>query len=379
MRIWMIAAAAAIIIALGAGGVWYAFLREDDQPQGHKDSIILVAPAVDGPLHETEPALLTSLTMTGGRPGNAAFELSLMMPDGAYLPVDGSYTLSAEITNLDDGAHVDAMPLEPVDDAATPTWRVDEPGIESEGWWRIRTTVERPDGDPLKSEFYLLMPDPNMTGFTSPPAPDTDPEASAMLDSALTNMSEWDSLRWWEWLSGGDGSIIMVEFSVTTPDANGQPDGFQNRSIYAGKMVPDENGNPPGPPRVDHYTSVTIGDEAWQVRDGSTPESRAPTQYLPIQQYPQTYEGATSVHFGITEEIGGRQAQVVTFHVPTLPTQSEAWYAFWIDQETGELLQLSMLATNHYMVWEYFDVNEPFVLEFPAGVPAASPAASPEQ
>jgi hypothetical protein len=32
---------------------------------------------------------------------------------------------------------------------------------------------------------------------------------------------------------------------------------------------------------------------------------------------------------------------------------------------------------NHYMVWEYFDVNEPFVLEFPEGVPAASPQASP--
>lgn len=198
-----------------------------------------------------------------------------------------------------------------------------------------------------------------------------------MLDTALDQMSQWASLRWWEWLSGGDGSMILIEFSVTTPDANGQPNGFQNRSLYAGRLVPDAQGNPPAPPRRDYYTSVTIGDEAWLVQDGSTPEPRQPTSYLPIQQYPETYEGATSVVFGITEEVGGREAQVVTFHVPTLPTQSEAWYAFWIDVETGDVLQLAMLAMNHYMVWEYFDVNDPFVLTFPEGVSPATPGATP--
>jgi hypothetical protein len=377
-RTWMIAAIAVVILALAGGSLWYAFLREE-QPQGHTDQVTLVAPAVDGPLHATDPVLLTSLVMTGGEPDNAAFEISLMAPDGAFLPMDGAYALTAEITNLNDGAHVDAMPLEEVAGSSTPTWRVDDPGIDTEGWWRIRTTTERPDGDPVTAEFHLLMPDPNMTGFTSPPAPDSDPEAEATLGTALTQMSEWDSLRWWEWLSAGDGSIILVEFSVTTPDANGQPDGFRNRSIYAGRMVPGENGEPPSPPRMDWYTSVTIGDDAWAVREDGTPEPASATRYLPIQHYPETYEGATSVTYGITEEVFGREAQVVTFHVPTLPTQSEAWYAFWIDIETGEVLQLSMLAMNHYMVWEYFDVNEPFVLEFPQGVPAATPQASPTE
>jgi len=367
----MIAAVAAVVLALAGACLWYALLREEE-PQGHTDRITLVAPAVDGPLHATDPALLTSLVMTGGKPDNAAFEIGLMAPDGAFLPTDGSYTLTAEITNLNDGAHV-AMPLEELTDAATPTWRVEDPGIETEGWWRIRTTTERPDGDPVTAEFHLLIPDPNMTGFTSPPAPDTDPDAEDTLQTALAQMSEWSSLRWWEWLSAGDGSMILVEFSVTTPESNGQPNGFQNRSIFAGRMVPGENGEPPSPPRTDWFTSVTIGDEAWAVRDGGTPESTSATRYLPIQQYPETYEGATSVTYGITEEIFGRKAQVVTFHVPTLPTQSEAWYAFWIDTETGEVLQLAMLATNHYMVWEYFDVNEPFVLEVPT-TPSATPS-----
>jgi hypothetical protein len=376
MRIGMIATTA-IILALGGAAIWYALTYEDDRAQGHTDRISLVAPAVDGPLHETEPGLLTSLTLTGGFPDSSAFEISIMQPDGAFLPTDGTYDLTAELTNLNDGAHVDAMPLEPVDGAVTPTWRAPEPGIETEGWWRVRTTTERPGDTPLVAEFYLLMPDPNVTGFTSPPSPETDPEAAAMLDNAITQMSQWNSLRWWEWLSGGDGSMVTLEFSVTTTAANGQPDGFQSRSLFAGRMVPDENGNPPSPPRLNSSTSVTIGDQAWSVREGGTPIASSPSRYLPIQQYPETYQGATSVRTGITEEIDGREATVVTFHVPALPTQSEAWYAFWIDTETGDVLQLSMLAMNHYMVWEYFDVNEPFVLEFPGGAPAASPQASP--
>lgn len=372
----MIIASAVIILVLGVAALWYLVLREEE-PQGHTDKVTLVVPAVSGRLHASAPALLVSLEMTGGTPGSTAFTLGLMMPDGAYLPDDGSHQVTAELTNLDDGTHVDALDLEPVADAPTATWSVEDPGIDSEGWWRVRMAIERPEGEALRAEFFLLIDDPNMRGFDAPPAPDSDPDAEAMLQTALTQMSEWDSLRWWEWLSGGDGSIITVEFSVTTPDSNGQPPSFQNRSTFAGKMVPGENGEPPGPPRVDHSTSVTIGDEAWQVGPDGTPESRPATRYLPIQQYPETYEGATSVHRGITEEVDGRMAQVVTFHVPALPTQSEAWYAFWIDVETGELLQLSMVAMNHYMVWEYFDVNKPYVLEFPEGVPSATPQASP--
>lgn len=376
MRLGMIAATAAIILAVAGGAMWYLLLR-DDEPEGHADSITVVAPAVDGPQHQTDPVLLTSLTMTGGRPDNAAFEISVLDADGSFLPVDGSYTLTAAITNLNDGSHIDAVPLEADQDASTPTWSVPDPGIDTEGWWRIRTTIERPDGGPLVSGFHLLLPDPNIAGFDSPPAPDSDPEAAAELDDAITQMSGWTSLRWWEWLSGGNGSMITAEISVTTPDANDQPHSFMSRSIFAGRLVPAEDGSPPAPPRTHHAMSVTIGNEAWQVRDGGTPEPRSPTQYLPIQRYPETYEGATSVRYGIVEEVDGRQAQVITFHVPAQPTQSEAWYAFWVDTETGDIVQLAMLAMNHYMVWDFFDVNEPFVIEFPEGVPASTPQASP--
>lgn len=376
MRRGMILAAAAIILALAGTALWWFLLREAPRA-GHTNEITLVVPAVAGQLQTSEPELLASMTMTGGTPDSAAFTFSLMEPDGAFLPVDDGYIFGASLTNLNDGTRVDALALEAVDGSATPTWRATSDGVDTAGWWRIRAEIGRPDGDPLHAEFFLLIDDPNMRGFTAPPAPETDPQAEAMLQNALSQMSAWESLRWWEWLSAGDGSMILVEFSVTTPDANGQPPGFENRSLFAGKMVPSEDGEPPTLPRIDYYTAVTIGEESWEVGPDGTPEPRPATRYLPIQQYPETYEGATSVRFGVVEEIDGRQAQVVTFHVPNLPTQSEAWYAFWIDVETGDVVQLSMVAMNHYMVWEYFDVNKPFVLEFPPGVPAASPQASP--
>jgi hypothetical protein len=375
-RIIAAIAAGALILALGAAALWFFVLREDE-PQGHTDRVTLVVPAVQGRLYDSAPGLLASMHMTGGTPSTTAFEFSLMAFDGTFLPDDGSYTLSAELTNLNDGTHLDELALEPVEGTSTPTWTADSTGVDTEGWWRIRADIGRPEGVPLRAEFIVLIDDPNMRGFTAPPAPETDPEAARMLQDGLTQMSDWSSLRWWEWLSGGDGSMITVEFSVTTPDANGQPPGFQNRSTFAGRMVPGDDGEPPAAPRVDYYTSVTVGDEAWQVGLDGTPESRPPTRYLPIQQYPETYEGATSVQLGLVEAIDGHEARIVTFHVPTLPTQSEAWYAFWIDVDTGDVVQLAMVAMNHYMVWEYFDVSEPFVLEFPPGVPAGSPQASP--
>ena len=45
MRIWMIAAVAAINLAIAGASVWFLLLREDE-PQGHTDRLTLVVPAV---------------------------------------------------------------------------------------------------------------------------------------------------------------------------------------------------------------------------------------------------------------------------------------------------------------------------------------------
>jgi hypothetical protein len=335
----------------------------------------------------TEGELVTHLAITGGRPGDIGIRVSLTDMVGRSLPPDPGYGVTIAMTNLNTGTAIGAQPLTSVEmdseDVLTPTFELQDPGVDVEGWWHIRTDITRPDGDPLASEFYVLLPDPNLTGFDSPAAPETDPETEAILSDSLVQMSEWKSLRWWQWLSGGNDSLITADFAITTTAANGQPDAFRNDMLFAGGFERRNNGAPPAPPARDHYTAVTIGDKAWNRNADGEINEMPPIQYLPIDRYPETYEGATAIRFGIQEEVDGRQTQIVTFHVPTLPTQSEAWYAFWIDVESGDVLKLAMVANNHYMIWIYTDINEDFVIEPPEGVkynpgtPVSSPIATP--
>ena len=374
---------AAILVLAIIGTVSLLALREE-KSQGHTDLITLAATATDGPAMTTEGELITHLAITGGHPGDVGLSVSLTDMIGRPLPINVDYGVSVALTNINSGTAVDAQKLTPVEtDVLTPTFKLEDPGIDSEGWWHIETSITRPNGVPLASEFYVLFPDPNMAGFDAPVSLESDPEAEAMLSQALVQMSEWKSLRWWEWLSGGNDSLILADFAVTTTAANGQPDAFRNDMRFAGGFERRDNGAPPAPPARDHYTAVSIGDRGWNRNaEGEIKETSA-VRYLPINRYPETYEGAVSVRFGIQDEVDGHQAQIVTFSVPTLPSQSEAWFAFWIDAETGDVLKLAMVANNHYMIWIYTDINDPFVIEPPEGVatssatPFASPFATP--
>lgn len=370
----IIAIAAAVILILTAAAYGSYRLLRDESPKGHADAITLAAPATNGPPDTTDGVLITHLTLTGGTAGKTDVTASLTDMKGRPLPVTGGYDVQFAATNLNTGTTVDLRDMEPSDTATTPTFTIDDPGLADDGWWRLRTTVTRPDGGPVASDFYVMLPDPNLAGFDAPPVPDNDPDAAVMLDTALAQMSRWTSVRWWEWLSGGNDSLIMGRVSVTTTAANGQPPSFQREMLYAGGFERKVPGAPPAAPSVNHFSSVTIGDQAWSRDADGVVEQASPTRYLPIDQYPTTYEGARAIQAGIADEVEGRPARIVTFHVPTQPSQSEAWFAFWIDDETGDVLKLTMIASNHYMIWVYSDVNEPFVIEPLAG---ATPVATP--
>lgn len=373
----IIVTAVTLVTIIAAGGM-FLYLR-DNKPQGHTDLITLAAIANSGSPQETDSDLITHLAFTDGHPDDTQFKVSLTDIQGRTLPPDAAYEVSIGLTNLNTGSVIEPRPMDLVSDVLTPTFELKEPGLDEEGWWRIRTDITPPEGDALASEFYILLPDPNLAGFESPPASDDNPEAAAMLSTAITQMSEWTSLRWWEWLSGGNDSLIMADFAVTTTDANGQPPAFQNDMLFAGGFERKADGAPPAPPARNHYTAITIGEQAWSRNADGEIKPMSPTRYLPINRYPETYQGATSIQLGIQEDINGRNAQIVTFHVPTLPTQSEAWYAFWIDTETGDILKLAMVANNHYMIWIYTDINEPFIIAPPAGAEntIATPLATP--
>jgi len=365
-----------VFLILAAFGGYLAF--REDQPKGHADQITLAAPATSGPPQSTDGVLITHLTMAGGTPGNTDLAVSLTDMKGRPLPINGGYGVEFEATNLNTGESIAPREMDPSQGTTTPTFTLDDPGLGDEGWWRLATSVTRPDGGPVGSSFYVLLPDPNLAGFDAPSAPENDSEAAKELDAALAQMSQWTSVRWWEWLSGGNDSLIMARLAVTTEAANGQPPSFENQMLFAGGFERRTDGAPPAPPSVNHYSAITIGDQGWSRNAEGEVKEMSPVQYLPIDQYPKTYAGATAIQAGIEDDVDGRPAHIITFHVPQQTTQAEAWFAFWIDDESGDIVKLAMVANNHYMVWVYSDISADFVIEPPDGAtPAASPVATP--
>lgn len=369
--------ASAILLMGTIGAMWLVFAREE--PSGHTDSITVAIPATGGPPQSTESDIITHVTLTGGEPGNVGLNVRLTDMKGGALPAETGHTMTVDLTSLNHGIEVSDIALEPVANASTPTFTWNDADIPEEGWWRIRTTISQPEGSSLVSDFYIILPDPNMRGFNAPEEPVSDQEAADTLNAAITDMGGWVSLRWWEWLSGGNDSMLISRFSVTTPDANNAPDSFMSESLFAGGFEPRADGSQITPPQINYLTSITIGDRAWAVDSEDIVTERSPTMYLPIERYPETYAEAEHIRYGIREDVNGEPSQTITFHVPDQPVQAEAWYTFWIGMESGRIHRIAMVTNNHYMVREYFDINEPFVIEPPEGVkpPQATPAATP--
>lgn len=378
IRLTMVATTVSLLLAAMAM-IAFATLRQEHHA-GQTERITLAMTATAGAPHTTEGEIITHLTMTGGTAETIALGVYLTDMQGKNLPPGAGYEITAALTNLNNGVTTGTIPMQTIEKAATPTFETASLDLADSGWWRITVTIERPETAPVTSDFYVLLPDPNMTGSGWPADDVSDPAAERMLASAIGQMSEWDSLRWWEWLSGGNDSLVMAEFSVTTTDANGEPNAFQTRMLFTGGFERRSDGTPPAPPARNHFMQITIGDRAWSRNAEGRVSDTSPAQYLPIDRYPETYEGASQIRFGIREKVDGRTAQIITFRVSTEGMHSEAWYVFWIDVETGNVLKQVMIAPNHYMIRVYFDVNEPFVIKPPDGVEhrPATPMASPE-
>lgn len=341
------ATAATAGIALAGGGTWW-YLREDEDPKGSSDRIDLLAGMYSGLPYKSDPELFAILSLTGGMPARTVLELRLFELDTTPLHV--APELTATIQNLVTGELADTVDIVPNDDGS---WLLQQTEVQADGWWQVVAKVGE-----LTASWTFLMPDPNLTGFETPPNIDADPNATAMLAASINALSNRTSLRWWEWLSGGNGAIILARFSVTTPESNELPASFESHSLMAGRIPLD--GTEPSF-REENMRTISTADGAFRSVNGGTPEPANVIQYLPIDQYHTTYANYEGAHFGTTAEIEGRTCQLIAFF---LPGTIDAWFAFWIDIETTFVRELFMLSVNHYMHWVYYDIDEPFELTF---------------
>ena len=210
--------------------------------------------------------------------------------------------------------------------------------FSADGWWRALVTVRR-EGAPedLTAEFFLRTPDPNVFGFgRHDDASDT--EARELFEQTRAGFSAEPWVFYRQHLTGGDGGVEIN----TLLYANG---GIEIATPNL-RMI-----------RIDGQRYLTEVNGEW----------RAPTQDSPPvgpAEWRREFDGATDFVLGNAGEVNGAVCQVVTFYVPGV-NLAPAYYAWWINVETGQLEQESMVSRSHYMIKYYDWSTEPARVEAP--------------
>lgn len=249
--------------------------------------------------------------------------------------------------------------------------------LSLDGWWQIDASITR-GTERSTASFYVLLPDPNMHGTSAAPTSADDPEARAVYERAITTMQSQTALDWTESINTGADTMILMEFSQIAESAT-VPVSVEQVLAYSASFSLRSNGSMPPSPTFNSYHSVSIGDESWLLQENGTWLAQPKSRYGTIAEWGSIYENAEYLRLGDVVPIDGRLTQIISFHTPNQPGQSEAWFTWWVDVGTGEVQRVAMVASSHYMVWTYLGFGDEVDITQPPNEPAndATPIASP--
>lgn len=223
-----------------------------------------------------------------------------------------------------------------------------------DGWWEVDVLVRRPGVEDVTVPFFLMVPDPNVNGFDAPETPESSAEAQALVAEALQQIAGLQSLLYTERLASGLGTMVTVERYLSTGTEDSPPTSLTlTRELEL----------------------LTISDRTWQRVPGDEWFEREYLGIYPPSEWVSAYQGGTGFALGQPMELNGASTQIVTFFVPESERQIAAWYAFWIDEATGHVVQETMISRLHYMLYRYDQFDEPVVIPLP-GSTEATPAAT---
>jgi len=296
------------------------------------------------------------------------------------LAIPGSQTLVVRVTD-DAGAPLAATPAPEVQviwtpfSSSAPEHPIEpaelQPGpdgasfigtatLAGDGWWQADVTVTPLGGIASRARFWLVLPDPHVTGRG--PVPTTDPEAKVLYRRGLASLTALRSVRYTQRLADGGGALSRSQIAVIA--AGGERPAKYTETIVdvAGDAIAQQ---------------TIVGDRRW-ILDGEAWASAAPIAFLSPAAWGELYADATGFQFGPREDAAGELSQVVTFWQPPRerPARAATWYAWWIGLASGEVRREAMISTLHYMVYDYRDFNAPFEITPPV---TSGPAATPSQ
>lgn len=234
----------------------------------------------------------------------------------------------------------------------TATGRPDDAGgflasgldLSGDGWWRVDVRVGPPAAPEVRQSYFLLLPDPNVHGSAA--AKSVEPhmdggEAAALFNRGLTTLAGLHRVRYQEHLADGNGHLVIGDYALSD-GTDGRPPALSIRSART--------------------ALIRIGDREWLRRgDGEWTERTSASIFIPAD-FAETYAGATDLRLGRTEAIDGELCRIVTFYVPEAPRRAEAWYAWWVGEETGFVRQEAMVARSHYMMHRFGDFDADFAI-----------------
>ena len=311
------------------------------------------------------PVAMAHLRIDPARQGSNAITFWLTDILGKALPNDPPARISLDFLSLNHQTANNGTNLEPVDLAAS-RYAASGLDLSLDGWWQITANIDRDGQDTATVPFYVLLPDPNVHGFSAPPAPEDDPAARAVFEQGVTAMNGMDRFRWTESINTGADTMVVAETAQSRETATA-PMTYELQLTYSGSFTTRADGSAPPPPVQNSYHSVTIGDQAWLIQQDGTWLEQSPSNYGPISGWGDIYHLADQFQLGPTTEIDGETVQIITLHTPPETGQTEAWFAWWVGTESGKVYQLAMVARAHYMVWHYSDFNGDWQVPQPPG------------
>jgi len=330
----------------------------------------------DMPIATADPVGVTHLSISPLEPGEQDVTLELTDLEGQPLAeATTDATVGLEYRQLAPGSSPTEAALEP-DPERPATWSAASLSLPDQGWYALDVSLHAGASLIGTTTFYVLLPDPSVHGSGALDLPEFDPEAKALYQRALETFGTWETGRWRESLGSGTDVVVVSQFSVTSRP--GEAAASETISRYSGSFRTRPDGTEPAPPRRDFSRRIAIGDQSWVRQEDGAWEAMPALETATWAERADIFSGATNIRLGGTATIDGIETEVITFYLPQKGGQSEAWFAWWIDPETGNLLRVAMVARMHFMVWDIYDINTPMTIAPPVtggATPESEPAA----
>ena len=211
--------------------------------------------------------------------------------------------------------------------------------------WQARISEQTSDVRLLLTTLYFMVPDPNLHGNDAIPLPETDPEAEQLYATASQAVAGLHRVTYEQDLSDGLGLAVLSHHAV-----NDGTDGSKPGFSYV---------NPGG------FEAIVLGTTVWSRYPGEEWDIRETNQMVPPSEWGGEYDGATGFQMGPVAETPAGPCRMVTFVVPEEPRRSIAWYAWCIDESSGNVFRDAMISRNHYMVTSFENFDADVVIEPP--------------